>query len=83
MNDGGPAFPVAGVVGMHNGQGGMSLRDYFAAKALLGILSDSNFLTHSTKGTKDADEWRGNIAGHAYEYADAMLAAREANLPLQ
>lgn len=34
-NDGGPAFPATGTVGM-------SLRDWFAGQALAGMLADSN-----------------------------------------
>ena len=44
---------------------GMTLRDYFAAKAMQGILADPN-----TPEIMD-------IAGAAYEVADAMLAERE------
>jgi len=44
---------------------GMNLRDYFAAAALTGICS-SGTLPSDVK----ASQW-------AYEYADAMLAARE------
>ena len=62
-----PAFPTT----MHNyGDGkyashGMTLRDYFAAKAMQGMLADP-----STPEIMD-------IAGAAYEVADAMLKARE------
>lgn len=52
---------------------GMTLRDYFAVAALNGII------THPI-GIIDADGNRLSIAQHgitAYEYADAMLAARE------
>ena len=45
-------------------QNGMTLRDYFAAKALQGILYE---------GLESAE-----TATHAYEIADAMLKAREA-----
>ena len=55
---GGPAFPVAGYQGM-------TLRDYFAAKAMEGLLSS----------TKTADE--KVIAEDAYNMADAMLEARK------
>ena len=79
--DGGAAFPSSNDVTLPDGSGthghsGMSLRDYFAAKAP--IIPDS-FI-------KD-DPWTGN--GHlqcldeagkqaywAYRYADAMLSAR-------
>jgi len=63
-DDGGPAFPQLGF-------GGMSLRDYFAASALKGLLADSRpgALTHGSTKTE--------VAKHAYYYADAMLKARE------
>jgi len=63
---GGPAFPD----GSTNPWGvpekaGMTLRDYFAAKAMLGLLT-------STRISKP--DW---IANDSYEMADAMLKARE------
>ena len=45
---------------------GMTLRDYFAAKAMHGLL------THPRFGTEPASK----IADYAYEQADAMLAKR-------
>jgi hypothetical protein len=45
----------------------MTLRDYFAAAALQGLLASFESI-----GTRDA------YALVAYEYADAMLKAREA-----
>lgn len=47
-------------------QSGMTLRDYFAAKAMQGMCADP-----STSGRKGSD-----IAEEAYQMADAMLAAR-------
>lgn len=74
-NDGGPAFPhVADLVRDHGDgnmttkqitAGGMSLRDYFAAKAMQGLVTT---LTNSTTTT---------IVAESYEFADAMLAERE------
>lgn len=54
-------------------QTGMNLRDYFAAKALQALIGHDG---------KDGEN-RGKkavpiLAAFAYEYADAMLAAREA-----
>lgn len=49
---------------------GMTLRDYFAAKALAGMLADPN-VRLGDNGTKI-------VAALAFEVADAMLAAREA-----
>ena len=68
-NDGGPAFPAhPSAMGDHDG---MSLRDYFAAKAMQGMLA-ARHPTHS--GEDGAD----TLADDSYIVADAMLAAREA-----
>ena len=58
INTGGPAFP-AHTIAMHEG---MTLRDYFAAKALQGMSADIS------------DEVRA--ARWCYEMADAMIQAR-------
>ena len=47
-------------------QGGLTLRDYLASQALIGILATSRGL-YSAK----------NIAEEAYELADTMLEARD------
>ena len=62
MNDEQQAFPD----GLLN-QDGMTLRDYFAAKAMQAILSNPEY------GDDDT-----SLAGAAYYVADAMLKAREA-----
>lgn len=77
MKDGGPAFPqgeayqVTDLAGntttnrraaLH---GGMSLRDFFAAKAMQGLIG---VIPNSSNDV---------IAQQAYELADAMLAERE------
>ncbi|MBO9333203.1 hypothetical protein GHR37_29190 [Achromobacter xylosoxidans] len=74
INDGGPAFPnVPDGAGdkWNNWDMGMTLRDYFAAKALAGIEASQgnggNFISTVEK-----------VAARAYELADAMLAARGA-----
>ncbi|WP_313740504.1 hypothetical protein [Pseudomonas sp.] len=59
-----PAFPTSTENLGENP--GMSLRDYFAAKALQGMCADS-----STAGTKAKD-----LCKECYLLADAMLAAR-------
>lgn len=81
INDGGPVFPVrvenngdepfsANGVEVEPGYfvqfRGMTLRDYFAAKAMQGLLSSPT----DPSSAKAAAEW-------SYEMADAMLAARE------
>lgn len=68
IDNGGPAFPLAGSDdGLYSREPGMTLRDYFAAKAM------HAYLTHHQGVLSPEHE----IAGAAYEYADAMLAARE------
>lgn len=74
LNDGGPAFPVWEL----NGYGqpemtgfGMTLRDYFAAKAMQADLSNWPI---------DAGDWlkhRADLVHRYYQMADAMLKARE------
>ena len=66
-NTGGPAFPneAYGNSGPHIG---MTLRDYFAAKAMLGILNDPH---------REINHPYDAVASYAYSLADAMLAARE------
>jgi hypothetical protein len=68
-NTGGPAFPDGSTNEWGNAyNGGMTLRDYFAAKAM-----------QSMNGRPDyADTPADVIALDAYALADAMLKAREA-----
>ena len=66
-NSGGPAFPLVYVVppeNVLNVYQGISVRDYFAAKAMQGFI---------TLNFKTADD----MARVAYAMADAMLKARE------
>lgn len=58
-----PAFPVSTIDGHTNE--GMSLRDYFAAAALQGLLACRNDLMEP--------EWYATVAG---KLADAMIAER-------
>lgn len=72
--DGGPAFPVAEIrengLGIREGWEGMTLRDYFAAKAMQ---SYAAFVVSSdVRFSASYDE----IAREAYGIAAAMLAAR-------
>jgi hypothetical protein len=62
-----PAFPApAGVA--HITEQGMTLRDYFAAKAMTGLLTAEIVGEYSNE----------HVAEIAYLIADAMLKAREA-----
>ena len=73
-----PAFPVT----LQNGQAygdhqefdGMTLRDYFAAKAMQAIIAKSPFETTSVRNVKSKAELTST---GAYLYADAMLEARK------
>lgn len=72
IKTGGPAFPLhnhgAQTLGMH--LSGMTLRDYFAAKAMQGICAgrdEAGILIHH------GFEW---IASESYKIADAMIKAR-------
>lgn len=64
-NDGGPAFPRAATI-LYEGHKGMSLRDYFAGQALVGLMAST---------TTDASTWK-KIAELSYEMAGVMLAER-------
>lgn len=74
-NDGGPAFPEPGCP---YGRGGMTLRDYFAAKALAGWWSSSDTMCALPKD-KTLAEFQAETCAKFYEWADAMLAARSAS----
>lgn len=73
-----PAFPTAKITVLaEDGQQpeysslewpGMTLRDYFAANAMQGLLA--------SWGSHDVEDFR-EIAEDAYSAADAMLTARE------
>jgi hypothetical protein len=56
------------------GEKGMTLRDYFAAKAMQSYTSDKEFVDACAFMEKDVKE---EIARVAYAQADAMLKARE------
>jgi hypothetical protein len=74
--DGGPAFPHT-EYSEHSEQAramnwqasGMTLRDYFAAKAICGMLADHNVKLNDENMVRHTAEL-------AYEVADAMIAAR-------
>ena len=82
INDGGPAFPLP-VEDMHcrsrfeSGYGGMTLRDYFAAKAMQSMLLDTKQFAGCGLGEAPLAAVPDIIAGWSYLMADAMLKARE------
>ena len=72
-DDGGPAFPISEVAYPKDGPpeliitAGMSLRDYFAAQALIGLMA--------TPGALGVN--RQSVAEGAYAVADAMIETRK------
>jgi hypothetical protein len=71
-NTGGPAFP-----GLHpsaecrHQDEGMTLRDYFAAKAMQTLLGSEYTSEHGLH-----EGWMTSLAHESYMVADAMLSAR-------
>lgn len=76
--DGGPAFPTEG-----RGPDGMSLRDWFAGKALEAFIvkvlptNEEAIRLNIIWDHEAATAFRKQAAEVAYLYADAMLAERE------
>lgn len=68
ISNGGPAFPVQSIYveDQDTNSPGMSLRDYFAAKAMQGLLAQGN------------RSW-DDIASRAYAVADAMISVKDEN----
>ena len=68
INTGGPMFPAPVTKPLENYYPGISIRDYFAAKAMQSMNGRQDYL----------DAPASAIALDAYALADAMLRAREA-----
>ena len=75
---GGPAFPAPDLgehdFGQRGAYWGMTLRDYFAAKAMPACYAE--YCTHANIQGFD-EGWNMGVALDAYAMADAMLKARE------
>ena len=69
FNYNGPAFPQSNPDVAYSDYigGGMTLRDWFAGQALMGLLACGEHNEHTSSVT----------AAASYQMADAMLAARE------
>jgi hypothetical protein len=62
------------------GEGGMDLRDYFAAKALNSILGQYDFTFFiDDEMKKQGETFAFSVAKDAYEIADAMMEARKSD----
>lgn len=75
-NTGGPAFPGSrwdAEQDLYLPCEGMTLRDYFAAKAMQEILGSDRYM-----GIIGVNRYEQRTAEDAYKVADAMLKAREA-----
>ena len=72
IETGGPAFPR-----QPGGDTGMTLRDYFAAKALPEIMREWDMERRGVDGEGCFDEHVPLMAEESYRMADAMLKARE------
>ena len=75
------AFPMSALVYNYDDKApdtivneGMTLRDYFAAKAIPALIA--NFL-NTDLDLVDPEGWMDGLAMDAYSMADAMLKARE------
>ncbi len=77
INDGGPAFPQMFNTARKDGMGGMTLRDYFAAKAMLSLRLEAA-IAATVPGHSDEIVSFSEFADDAYAQADAMLKARNA-----
>ncbi|HCD9772878.1 hypothetical protein [Enterobacter hormaechei] len=81
LDNGGYAFPIPnadfqtfapGTVEEYKRiQSGMTLRDYFAAKAMQAMISNNRIIDNDSDGAVNY------ASSAAYKFADAMLKARE------
>jgi hypothetical protein len=72
------AFPVQSVYieDQETNSTGMTLRDYFAAKAMQGLIAHEE--RAKQLGSHNLGDFDERVAVAAYRYANAMLKAREA-----
>lgn len=77
MDDGGPAFPALEAItntGATRVKHGMTLRDWFAGQALIGLMSDPGMRP------ANLDEFN-HMALRLYQVANAMVKARKDSAP--
>lgn len=77
IDDGGPAFPVENMIeeGKIVVNRGMSLRDYFAAKAMQAIIYKITTINSDSGIIRNRPQ---DVSEVAYTYADAMIGVRKA-----
>ena len=75
-----PAFPKPKLmqqVVSFDQEDGMTLRDYFAAKAMQAMLSSPEFLVVVTADQAVGGNAKDRVSNVSFAYADAMMKARE------
>jgi hypothetical protein len=78
INDGGPAFPLQSIgPEFPPGYCGMTLRDWFAGQALIGMCSNPENPINPPASHEMNLSWYQFIAQKSYQIADAMLEARK------
>lgn len=76
-NTGGPAFHTPVSKPLENYYTGMTLRDYFAAKAMQAMVPDMETAGRLALAGEDPNSTIRTICKGAYVIADTMLAERE------
>jgi hypothetical protein len=76
IDDGGPAFPHIDS-GCGRFEEGMTLRDYFAAKAMTAYIAENYAAARDTDGDGSCPWSNSDVAEFSYIMADTMLAARK------
>jgi hypothetical protein len=80
-NTGGPAFPSFDYIAQNGKKNpeGMTLRDYFAAKAIhaFSISPWDDYAEMESFTREEYARYCNSVAESAYEFADAMLKARQ------
>jgi len=74
INDGGPAFPRAEWESSEDD--GMSLRDWFAGQALMGMVASPRAIVNPINPEIIIEQTAVNYSLKAYALADAMIQAR-------
>lgn len=74
QDDGGPAFPYVRSDDWEDADPGMSLLDYFAAKAMAAIVSQ---IGTGTGTDLEQQEQRQAVAKNSYDMAEIMLAEKQ------
>ena len=77
-----PAFPTDHKEMIHGRwerkiTGGLTKREYFAAKAMQGLMKEPRFLATDFPGGEASSEWCKHRAAVAVEMADALIAELE------